>query len=219
MAPEKEFNYEPKFAKLEISWYDEWLQYTKGEKILPEPLNPQEEWDHPYMKQGYTAAMHEGPRASDVSNNPGPTLKNPRVQYFHVKQKGGDFSGMCPTFAFINDSRVATLSFGRANTTLLLLDVKDTIQVLDHLPIPGRGSTAFELAGKKGAKRFSATPLAGPIRIFRIKIESISLVPITTFFALLSKTGNSYTKLNRLILSPKLKQGIWLSRNCQKKIN
>ena len=158
MTPSAEFEYEPKFANLEINWYDEWLEYTNGEKILPQPLKPQEKWDHPYMKIGYTAAMHEGPYSSDVSNNSGPTLKNPRVQYFHVKQKGGDFSGMCPTFAFINDSTVATLSFGRANTTLLLLDVKDTIRVLDHLPVPGRGSSAFELAGKKGrSKIFSNT--------------------------------------------------------------
>lgn len=158
MTPSAGFEYEPKFAKMEISWYDEWLEYTKGEKILPEPLKPQEKWDHPYMKKGYTAAMHEGPYASDVSNYSGPTLKNPKVQYFHVKQKGGDFSGMCPTFAFINDTTVATLSFGRANTTLLLLDVKDTIKVLDHLPIPGRGNSAFELAGKEGrSKIFSNT--------------------------------------------------------------
>ena len=158
MTPSAGFEYEPKFAKMEISWYDEWLEYTNGEKILPKPLKPQEKWDHPYMKKGYTAAMHEGPYSSDVSNNIGPTLNNPKVQYFHVKQKGGDFSGMCPTFAFINDSTVATLSFGRANTTLLLLDVKDTIRVLDHLPIPGRGSSAFELAGKKGrSKIFSNT--------------------------------------------------------------
>lgn len=158
MTPEKEFNYEAKFGKLEIGWYPEWLKHTDGIKKIPEPLDPQPKWDHPYMKNGYTAAMHEGPRSSDVSNRRGPTQNNPVVQYFHVKQKGGDFSGMCPTFAFINDSTMATLSFGRANTSLLLLDIKDTIRVLDHLPIPGRGSSAFELAGKKGrSKIFSNT--------------------------------------------------------------
>ena len=158
MAPHKEFKYEPKFGKIEINWYPEWLAHTDGVKKIPEPLPPQPKWEHPYMKHGYTAAMHEGPRSSDVSNRQGPTQNNPKVQYFHVKQKGGDFSGMCPTFAFINDSTMATLSFGRANTTLLLLDIKDTIQVLDHLPVPGRGSSAFELAGKKGrGKIFSNT--------------------------------------------------------------
>lgn len=158
MRPEKKFHYESKFGKLDVSWYQEWLDHTDGKKIIPEPLELQPKWEHPYMKNGYTAAMHEGPRASDVSNRPGPTLKNPIVQYFHVKQKGGDFSGMCPTFAFINDSTMATLSFGRANTTLLLLDIRDTIKVLDYLPVPGRGSSAFELAGKKGrGKIFSNT--------------------------------------------------------------
>jgi len=158
MAPHKEFKYEPKFGEIEINWYPEWLAHTDGVKKIPEPLPPQPKWEHPYMKHGYTAAMHEGPRSSDVSNRQGPTQNNPKVQYFHVKQKGGDFSGMCPTFAFINDSTMATLSFGRANTTLLLLDIKDTIQVLDHLPVPGRGSSAFELAGKKGrGKIFSNT--------------------------------------------------------------
>ncbi|MGI9533109.1 hypothetical protein [Lutimonas sp.] len=158
MSPTKKFDYEPKFGKIDIDWYPEWLEYTKGEKKIPGPLPAQPKWDHPYMKQGYTAAMHEGPRSSDVSNRPGPTLNNTQVQYFHVKQKGGDFSGMCPTFAFINDTTMATLSFGRANTTLLLLDIKDTIQVLDYLPVPGRGSSAFELAGKKGrGKIFSNT--------------------------------------------------------------
>ena len=125
----------PKFGEIEIDWYPEWLAHTKGIKKIPGPLKPQPKWEHSYMKHGYTAAMHEGPRSSDVSYRPGPTLNNPKVQYFHIKQKGGDFSGMCPTFAFINDSTMATLSFGRANTTLLLLDIKDTIQILDHLPI------------------------------------------------------------------------------------
>lgn len=154
----KPFESTQKFANLELGWYPEWLEHTNGDSILPKPLPDQPKWDHPYMKNGYTAAMHEGPRASDVSNRPGPTIKNPKVQYFHVLQKGGDFSGMCPTFAFINDSTMATLSFGRANTTLLLLDIKDTIKVLDYMPVPGRGSTMFELAGKKGrGKIFSNT--------------------------------------------------------------
>lgn len=161
MNPEKEFKYEAKFAKLDISWYPEWLHHTDGKKEVPAALHPQPKWEHPYMKQGYTAAMHEGPRSSDVSNRPGPTTANPSVQYFHVKQKGGDFSGMCPTFAFINDSTMATLSFGRANTTLLLLDIKDTIKVLDYIPVPGRGSSAFELAGKKGRDKIFSNTAGG----------------------------------------------------------
>lgn len=161
MKPEKDFQSITQFANMDIKWYDEWLEHTGGKKILPEPLKPQEKWDHPYMKSGYTAAMHEGPRSSDVSNRPGPTLKNIKTQYFHVLQKGGDFSGMCPTFAFINDSTMATLSFGRATTTLLLLDVKDTISVLDQVRVPGRGSSAFELAGKKGRGKIFTNTAGG----------------------------------------------------------
>ena len=158
MVPLTDFQSKTQFAKHEIGWYDEWLAHTDGKKVLPEPLTAQPKWIHPYMKVGYTAAMHEGPRSSDVSNQRGPSLDNLKVQYFHVLQKGGDFSGMCPTFAFINDSTVATLSFGRANTNLLLLDIKDTIRVLDHMPIPGRENSMLELAGKKGrAKIFSNT--------------------------------------------------------------
>lgn len=161
MKPEKDFKSITQFAQMDISWYDEWLEHTGGDKLLPEPLKPQEQWDHPYMKNGYTSAMHEGPRASDVSNRPGPTLKNVKAQYFHVLQKGGDFSGMCPTFTFINDSTMATLSFGRATTTLLLLDVKDTISVLDHVRVPGRGNTALELAGKKGRGKIFTNTAGG----------------------------------------------------------
>lgn len=158
MTPDYEFKYETKLGKIQSGWYDEWLEYTEGQKVLPEPLPLQPKWDHPYMKYGFTAAMHEGPRSSDVSNRPGPILNNQKVEYFHVMQKGGDFSGMCPTFAFINDSTMATLSFGRANTTLLLIDIKDKLEVLDYLKVPGRGSSAFELAGKKGrSKIFSNT--------------------------------------------------------------
>ena len=158
MVPHSEFNSISQYGKFEIGWYEEWLEHTGGKKTLPKPLREQPKWEHPYMKVGYTSAMHEGPRSSDVSNRPGPTSKNLEVQYFHVLQKGGDFSGMCPTFAFINDSTLVTLSFGRANTTLLLLDIKDSIKVLDHMPIPGRESKALELAGKKGrAKIFSNT--------------------------------------------------------------
>ena len=237
MTPSAKFEYEPKFANLEISWYDEWLEYTNGEKILPQPLKPQETWDHPYMKIGYTAAMHEGPYASDVSNNTGPTLTNPKVQYFHVKQKGGDFSGMCPTFAFINDSTVATLSFGRANTTLLLLDVKDTIRVLDHLPVPGRGSSAFELAGKKGRSKIFSNTAGGAYsyisnknriyipgannNILRVTIkdrkldhnvESLNLKPQIEAGNLVDPSLSEKDKLNQLTaIMPDVNGNIWFT--------
>jgi hypothetical protein len=89
------------------------------------------------MKFDYTSAMHEDAHASDVSNLPGPTPNNVEVQYFHVLQKQGDFSGMAPIYAFIDDSTMITLSFGRANTTLLVLDIKDTVKVLDNVSVPG----------------------------------------------------------------------------------
>lgn len=152
------FDYVSQFTRIETGWYDEWLEYTGGEERLPEPLPPLEKWQHPYMKYRFTSAMHEDAHASDVSNLPGPLVENARGQYFHVLQKGGDFSGMAPTYTFINDSTMITLSFGRANTTLLVLDIKDTIRILDHMSVPGRGNKAMELAGKKGrTKIFSNT--------------------------------------------------------------
>ena len=68
MVPYSEFSSISQYAKFEITWYDEWLEHTGGKKILPEPLKEQPKWEHPYMKVGYTSAMHEGPRSSDVSN-------------------------------------------------------------------------------------------------------------------------------------------------------
>ena len=172
-APASEFKYISQFARFETGWYDEWLTHTEGQKVLPDTLSLQKKWEHPYMKYGYTAAMHEDAHASDVSNLPGPLPENVEVQYFHVLLKGGDFSGMAPTFTFIDDSTVVALSFGRANTTLLLLDIKDTIRVLDHMPVPGRGNSALQLAGKKGrSKIFSNTAggaysyLSGKDRIY-----------------------------------------------------
>lgn len=133
-------------AQVDVGWFKEWTnQY--GE-VLPEALAPLEKWKYPYTKQNYASSMHEDSYASDVSNRPGPGMKGTRVQYFHSLQKGRGFSGMCPSFAFVNDTTVVTLSFGRANTTLLLLDVADQFKILDTLPIPGRGSSALELAKK-----------------------------------------------------------------------
>jgi hypothetical protein len=93
--------------------------------------------------------MHEDSYASDVSNMQGPIPENATVQYFQVKEKGKEFSGMCPSFAFVDENTLVTLSFGRANTTLLLVDMRDTLKVLDAMPIPGRGNKAMELASKK----------------------------------------------------------------------
>ena len=157
-APDSKYSATNKYARFEVNWYPEWLEFTKGEKVYPDSLPLVDKWEHPYMKYGYTSAMHEDPYASDVSNLPGPLMDNVEVQYFHVLQKGGGFSGMCPSYAFIDDTTMVTFSFGRANTTLLLLDIKDTMTVIDYIEIPGRGNSALELVGKKGrAKIFSNT--------------------------------------------------------------
>jgi len=148
-----EFKFITQTAQFEIGWYDEWLEHTDGKKILPKPLPEQEKWSHPYMKYSLPSAMHEDSYSSDVSNLPGPIPENVKVQYFHVLQKKEGFSGMCPAFDFVNDSTMVTLSFGRENTTLLLLHVTDTIEVLDQIEVPGRGTKVMELIGKKGREK------------------------------------------------------------------
>ena len=148
-----EFKFVNQSAQFETGWYDEWLKHTDGKKILPQPLPPQEKWNHPYMKFGLPSAMHEDSHSSDVTNLPGPLPENVKVQYFHVLQKKGGFSGMCPAFDFVDDSTLVTLSFGRENTTLLLLHVTDTIEVLDQIEVPGRGTKVMELIGKKGREK------------------------------------------------------------------
>lgn len=148
-----DFKFVTQTAQFETGWYDEWLEHTNGEKILPKPLPALDKWEHPYMKYGFTSAMHEDSHSSDVSNLAGPLPHNPKVQYFHVLQKKGGFSGMCPAFDFVNDSTLVTLSFGRKNTTLLLLNVTDTITVLDQIEVPGRGTNVMELIGKKGREK------------------------------------------------------------------
>lgn len=144
------FRVKTQSAHTETGWYAEWHDHTGGLNTLPVPLQPQEKLFHTYMKEGFTAAMHEGPRSTDVSNLPGPRPVNARSQYFHVLQKKDSFSGMCPAFDFLNDTTMVTLSFGRASTTLLLLRVNDSIRLLDALEVPGRGNSVWELIGKKG---------------------------------------------------------------------
>jgi len=148
-----EFKFVSQFTKVETGWYDEWLQHTGGEMVLPEPLPEQGKWDHPYMKYGFPSAMHEDSHSSDVTNLPGPLLENVKAQYFQVLQKKGGFSGMCPAFDFVDDTTLVTLSFGRENTTLLLLHVGDSIKVLDEIEVPGRGTKMMELIGKKGREK------------------------------------------------------------------
>ncbi|MGA9270695.1 MAG: hypothetical protein WBV45_08740, partial [Lutimonas sp.] len=124
-------------------------EYHNDSVVYPDALDPLVKWKHPFMKEGLPSAMHEDSYASDISNLQGPVPENAKVQYFQVKEKGDEFSGMCPSFAFIDEYTMVTLSFGRKNTTLLLLDIRDTINVIDAIKIPGRGHKAMELASKK----------------------------------------------------------------------
>jgi hypothetical protein len=144
-----DFQVNPRFAGVETGWYPGWIAYNNGDTVYPETLAPLSKWDHPFMKDNLPSAMHEDCYASDISNMQGPVPINARVQYFQVREKGKEFSGMCPSFAFVDKNTMVTLSFGRANTTLLLVDIEDTLKLLDAIPVPGRGHKATELAGKK----------------------------------------------------------------------
>ena len=146
---ETDFQSETRMVKVDVAWYPSWLEYKKDETPYPEILQPLSKWDHPFMKDNLPSAMHEDSYASDISNMQGPVPENPSVQYFQVREKGKEFSGMCPSFAFVDDKTMVTLSFGRTNTTLLLLDIENEIKVLDAIKIPGRGHKAMELASKK----------------------------------------------------------------------
>ena len=105
------------------------------------------------MKVRFASSMHEDPYATDVTNLAGPTMEDLNVQYFRVREKGEGFSGMVPSYAFLDENTLIAPSFGRASTTLVMIDITDTLKVIDRIPIPGRGSTALELAGKKGRLR------------------------------------------------------------------
>jgi hypothetical protein len=138
-----------KFVEVHSGWYPGWIEHHGGTIAYPEPLEPLSKWAHPFMKEHLPSAMHEDSYASDVSNMQGPVPENAQVQYFQSRGKGQAFSGMCPSFAFVDENTMVTLSFGRAITTLLLIDIRDSLKILDAIPIPGRGNKAMELAGKK----------------------------------------------------------------------
>ena len=142
------FAYRSQAARVDVQWHSEWTE-AQGE-ALPEPLAPPDIWTHPHLSARYSAAMHEDSHASDVSRLAGPTPFGAEVEYFHVLEKGKRLSGMAPFYTFLDDETMITISFGRDAATLLVVDVKDEIEVLDQVDIPGRGSTLFELAGKKG---------------------------------------------------------------------
>jgi hypothetical protein len=142
-----DFEYVSQQAKVETKWHEEWT--SRHGETLPDSLSAPEIWQHPRLSKRYAATMHENSAATDVSVEPGPIPANPRVEYFHVLEKGTRLSGMSPFYTFLDDHTVVTISFGRDAATLLVVDISDQARVLDHVAIPGRGSKALELVSKR----------------------------------------------------------------------
>ncbi len=238
VMPGSDFQAIVQTANTEIGWYKEWLDYNGGKKILPGSLPPQEKLRNSFMKAGFTSAMHEGPRAADVSNLSGPTPKNPKSEYFHVLEKKESFSGMCPAFDFIDDSTMITLSFGRAVTTLLLLRVGDSIKLLDAMEVPGRGTNVWELINKKGREKIFHNTAGGAYsylsghdgiyipgtnnnilrvqiqsdRILKEKVESINIREQIVAGNLVDKSLHEKDKMNLLTaLMPDMEGNIWFT--------
>ena len=148
-VPRAEFDARTDFAMVISKWYPEWLARSSGEKVYPGPLEPLEKSPHPLFNSRFPNSMHEDSHSTDVSNYAGPIPNGVDVQYFHVLEKKGEFSGMAPAFNFIAEDTLVTLSFGRSKTHLLLLYVGDTIKMLDAVEVPGRGYSALSLANKE----------------------------------------------------------------------
>jgi len=146
---DKTFEYVSQQATVESQWYEEWT--SRHGETLPEPLPPPDHWMHPKLSSRYAATMHEDSFATDVSKEPGPIPNEPRVEYFHVLEKGTKLSGMSPFYTFLDDHTVVTISFGRDSAMLLIVDISGDSRVLDYVALPGRGSKALELA-KKSAR-------------------------------------------------------------------
>jgi hypothetical protein len=146
-ARDKEFNYVAQEAEVETRWHDEWT--SRYGRVLPDPLPDPEVWQHPQLSDRFASTMHENSSATDVSVAPGPIPSDARVEYFHVLEKGARLSGMSPFYTFLDEQTIVTISFGRDAATLLVVDVSGDAVVLDHVAIPGRGSSAIELISKR----------------------------------------------------------------------
>jgi hypothetical protein len=217
-AKDSEFEYVSQEANVETRWYDDWTS-LHGE-TLPPPLPEPEVWQHPRLSERYASTMHENSSATDVSVEPGPIPANPRVEYFHVLEKGTRLSGMSPFYTFLDDQTIVTISFGRDAATLLIVDISGDALVLDHVAVPGRGSSAIELISKRarleifrdtsgGAYSYldgngnvlipgaDDTLIAIPIRDRRIVREEMALID----------------------LSAEVAQGTWVSETMDRKDN
>jgi len=148
-VPRADFEVRTDFARVATKWYPEWLEKQGGEKVYPDPLPSLQKWEHPWFNNNLPNSMHEDSHSTDVSNFPGPVPETAEVQYFHVLEKGGSFSGMAPAFNFIAEDTLVTLSFGRSKTHLILVYVGDTIRMLDAVEVPGRGHSAISLINKE----------------------------------------------------------------------
>ena len=147
-VPEHALKYKVQDARIEVQWHEEWVSRF-GEK-LPEPLPPQQNWQHPILSGRYAGTMHEDSQATDVSDFAGPTPNNARVTYFHVLEKGERLTGMAPVYTFLDDKTLISISFGRDAATLLVVDVTGEPMVIDQVDIPGRGSKMRDLMKKSG---------------------------------------------------------------------
>ena len=146
-AKESEFKYVTQQAQVDSVWHEAWT--SRHGRTLPAPLTPPDVWQHPKLSNRYASTMHENSSATDVSVEPGPIPANPRVEYFHVLEKGTRLSGMSPFYTFLDDHTIVTISFGRDAATLLVIDISGEAVVLDHVAIPGRGSKAIDLISKR----------------------------------------------------------------------
>jgi len=145
---EEGFKYIAQRANVEVTWFEEWT--SRFGETLPEPLPPEDKWQHPILSDRYAGTMHEDSFASDVSDFPGPIPSNAQVGYFHVLEKGKRMSGMAPLFTFLDDETVVTISFGRDAATLLVVDISGLApRIIDSVVIPGRGYKTRDVAGAK----------------------------------------------------------------------
>ncbi len=146
---DKDFKFKAQRANVEVKWFEEWT--SRYGETLPEPLPPQENWQHPILSDRYAGTMHEDSFATDVSHFPGPIPANAKVSYFHVLEKGKHLSGMAPLYTFLDDQTVVTISFGRDAATLIVIDISGpSPRVIDSVSIPGRGNKMRQVAGTKG---------------------------------------------------------------------
>ena len=191
-----EFDARIQFAKPHIHWYPEWLEKHSGKEALPSPIPPLEKWQHPSFTLGHPYTMHEDSKSSDVSNSPGPIPRNVDVQYFHVLEKGAEFSGMAPAFNFIAEDTLVTLSFGRAHTHLVLVYIGDTMKLLDAVEVPGREHSALSLISKKKRMEIFRNTMGGAYSF--LSKDRYMYIPAVNNDIMRIYVGNGKFDLNRV---------------------